>query len=144
MRVFVKNLGAQCLPSYATEGSAGFDLRACLKEPLTIAPKERVRVPTGIAISIEEEGYGGFIFARSGLALNHGITLPNGVGVIDRDYRGEIMVALTNLSDTPYTIQNGDRIAQMVIMPAIAAEFTEVPFLGNTERGTGGFGSTGK
>jgi dUTP pyrophosphatase len=144
MRVFVKNLGAQCLPSYATEGSAGFDLRACLKEPLTIAPKERVRVPTGIAISIEEEGYGGFIFARSGLALNHGITLPNGVGVIDRDYRGEIMVALTNLSDTSYTIQNGDRIAQMVIMPAIAAEFIEVPFLGNTERGTGGFGSTGK
>ena len=132
------------LPSYATPGSAGMDLRACMDAPLTLRPGERVAVPTGFAIALPSPDYAAYIFARSGLGIKHGITLPNCVGVIDSDYRGEILVALTNLSDADYTIQPGDRVAQLVISPVIRADLHVVEDLGETDRGTGGFGSTGK
>lgn len=131
-------------PSYATPGSAGMDLRACIDGPMTIRPMERVKVPTGFAIGLPGPEWVAYIFARSGLGIKSGITLPNCVGVIDSDYRGEIIVALTNLSDTEYTIQPGDRIAQLVIMPVIQAGITVVEELDETQRGAGGFGSTGK
>jgi len=132
------------LPSYATAGSAGMDLRACLDEPLTLKPEERVMVPTGFAISLPGPEWVAYIFARSGLAIKSGVTLPNCVGVIDSDYRGEIKVGLVNHADTDYTIQPGDRIAQLVIMPVTQATITLVDELDDTERGAGGFGSTGK
>ena len=132
------------LPAYATPGSAGMDLRACIDEPLTIQPMERVKVPAGFAISLPGPEYVALIFARSGLGIKSGITLPNCVGVIDSDYRGEIIVALTNLSKEPYTIQPGDRVAQLVIMPVTQADISVVDELDNTERGAGGFGSTGR
>ena len=132
------------LPAYATAGSAGMDLRACIDEPLTIQPMERVKVPAGFAISLPGPEYVALIFARSGLGIKSGITLPNCVGVIDSDYRGEIIVALTNLSKEPYTIQPGDRVAQLVIMPVTQADISVVDELDNTERGAGGFGSTGR
>ena len=131
-------------PAYATAGSAGMDLRACIDEPMTIRPMERVKVPTGFAIALPGPQWVAFIFARSGLGIKSGITLPNCVGVIDSDYRGEIIVALTNLSDTDYTIQPGDRVAQLVIMPVTQARVSVVEELDETERGTGGFGSTGR
>ena len=132
------------LPAYATAGSAGMDLRACIDEPLTIQPMERVKVPAGFAISLPGPEYVALIFARSGLGIKSGITLPNCVGVIDSDYRGEIIVALTNLSKEPYTIQPGDRVAQLVIMPVTQADISVVDELDNTERVAGGFGSTGR
>ena len=131
-------------PAYATAGSAGMDLRACIDEPMTIRPMERVKVPTGFAIALPGPQWVAFIFARSGLGIKSGITLPNCVGVIDSDYRGEIIVALTNLSDTDYTIQPGDRVAQLVIMPVTQADINVVDELDETERGAGGFGSTGR
>ena len=131
-------------PAYATPGSAGMDLRACIDEPMTIRPMERVKVPTGFAIALPGPQWVAFIFARSGLGIKSGITLPNCVGVIDSDYRGEIIVALTNLSDTDYTIQPGDRVAQLVIMPVTQADISVVDELDETERGAGGFGSTGR
>ncbi len=132
------------LPSYATAGSAGMDLRACIDAPLTIQPGERVKVPTGFAISLPGPEWVAYLFARSGLGIRSGITIPNCVGVIDSDYRGEIIVALVNLSDAEYTVQPGDRIAQMVIMPVTQATVTLVEELDDTQRGAGGFGSTGK
>ena len=131
-------------PAYATAGSAGMDLRACIDEPMTIRPMERVKVPTGFAIALPGPQWVAFVFARSGLGIKSGITLPNCVGVIDSDYRGEIIVALTNLSDTDYTIQPGDRVAQLVIMPVTQADISVVDELDETERGAGGFGSTGR
>ena len=131
-------------PAYATAGSAGMDLRACIDEPMTLRPMERVKVPAGFAIALPGPQWAAYIFARSGLGIKSGITLPNCVGVIDSDYRGEIVVALVNLSDTDYTIQPGDRVAQLVIMPVTQAEITVVDELDETERGTGGFGSTGR
>ncbi len=131
-------------PSYATAGSAGMDLRACLDAPLTLAPGDRVGVPTGFAIALPGPEWVAYIFARSGLGIKNGITLPNCVGVIDSDYRGEIIVALTNLSDTPYTIQPGDRVAQLVVSPVTQAHITLTDELDETGRGAGGFGSTGK
>ena len=131
-------------PAYATAGSAGMDLRACIDEPMTIRPMERVKVPAGFAIALPGPQWVAFIFARSGLGIKSGITLPNCVGVIDSDYRGEIIVALTNLSDTDYTIQPGDRVAQLVIMPVTQADIDVVDELDETERGAGGFGSTGR
>ncbi len=132
------------VPSYATAGSAGMDLRACLDEPLTLNPGDRVGVPTGFAIALPGPEWVAYIFARSGLGIKNGITLPNCVGVIDSDYRGELILALTNLSDTPYTVQPGDRVAQLVISPVIQANISVVDELDETERGAGGFGSTGK
>ena len=119
-------------PAYATAGSAGMDLRSCLD------------VPTGFAIALPGPEWVAYIFARSGLGIKNGITLPNCVGVIDSDYRGEIIVALTNLSDTPYTIQPGDRVAQLVISPVVQAQISLVDELDETGRGAGGFGSTGR
>ncbi len=132
------------LPSYATAGSAGMDLRACIDSPLTLRPGDRVMVPTGFAIALPGPEWVAYIFARSGLGIKNGITLPNCVGVIDSDYRGEVKVALTNLSDTDYTVQSGDRVAQLVVSPVIQAKITAVDELDDTGRGAGGFGSTGK
>ncbi len=145
MEFQVKLLSPQVsLPAYATDGAAAMDLTACISQPMTIAPGQLVTVPTGIAIALPGPEYMALIFARSGLGVKHGICLSNGVGVIDSDYRGEIRVGLTNLSQTPYTIQPGDRVAQMAIVPVARARAVPVEELGETRRGAGGFGSTGK
>ena len=144
-QVKVKRLNdSAVLPKRATEGSAGADLYACINEPLTIAPGELVKIPTGIAIELESNDLAAFLFARSGLGVKHGITLSNSVGVVDSDYRGEICVGLCNVSSEPYTIQPNERVAQMVIMPVACADFIETEELSDTVRGEGGFGSTGK
>ena len=132
------------LPEYQSEFSAGADLQACIDEPVTIAPHERALIPSGIAIEPSDNGVGAFIFARSGLASKKGICLANSVGVVDADYRGEIKIALLNTSDEPYTVQPFERIAQLVLMPVIQADFEEADELSDTVRGSGGFGSTGK
>ena len=132
------------LPGRATAGSAGMDLRALLEEPLTLEPGGRASVPTGIAIGLPSPETVGLVFARSGLAIKHGLALATGVGVIDSDYTGEIRVGLVNLSDTAYTIQPDERIAQLVVMPVCLPDILEVEELDQTERGAGGFGSTGK
>lgn len=131
------------LPVRSSEYAAGADLCAVLDEPIVIAPGETVFIHTGIAAEIPE-GYAGFVFARSGLASKTGLAPANKVGVVDSDYRGEFMVALMNHSSVPATVEHGQRIAQMVIMPVAAAEFTLVDSLSDTKRGAGGFGSTGK
>ncbi|NLY43647.1 MAG: dUTP diphosphatase [Clostridiaceae bacterium] len=130
-------------PFYATSGSAGMDLSACIEKPVTIRPGEKIIVPTGIAIQLPSKEYAALIFARSGLGIKHGITMSNGVGVIDSDYTGEIMCGLVNLGAEPYTIQPGDRIAQMVFVPIAVVSLTVVNELHETERGSRGFGSTG-
>ena len=130
-------------PSRATEGSAGLDLAACIDRDVTIAPRQLVCIPTGVAIALPGPEYVALVFARSGLGIRHGIALANGVGVIDSDYRGELQVGLTNLSDTPYTIHPGDRIAQLVVTPVVLPQVEIVEELEDTGRGTGGFGSTG-
>ncbi len=131
------------IPFRATEGSAGMDLYACIDEPVTLEAGEKAVIPTGIAIALPSPELGAFIFARSGLAIKHGIGLLNSVGVIDSDYRGEVCVGLINQLKEPYTVQPDERIAQMVIMPVSLIQPTEVDELDKTERGTGGFGSTG-
>lgn len=131
-------------PYYATDGAAGMDLKACISQPVELKPLGRATVPTGIAIKLPDKRYGAFLFARSGLAVKHGVTLSNCVGVIDSDYTGEIKVGLVNLSDTAYTIQPGERIAQMVILEVAHAVLTQVDELDETARGAGGFGSTGR
>ena len=130
-------------PSRATEGSAGLDLAACIGRDGTFAPRQLVCIPTGVAIALPGPEYVALVFARSGLGIRHGIALSNGVGVIDSDYRGELQVGLTNLSDTPYTIHPGDRIAQLVVTPVVLPQVEIVEELEDTGRGTGGFGSTG-
>ena len=132
------------IPQRATSGSAGADLYACIDTPITLKPGKLAKIPTGIAIELESNELAAFLFARSGLGVKHGITLSNSVGVVDSDYRGEICVGLCNVSDEPYTIQPGERIAQMIIMPVAAAAFVEAASLGSTQRGEGGFGSSGK
>ena len=130
------------LPSYATELSAGLDLRANITESKTIDTLERCLIPTGLKIGLPE-GFEAQIRPRSGLALKHGITVLNSPGTVDADYRGEIGVILVNLSDKPFTINPGERIAQMVIARHEQAQFVEVDFLSESERGEGGFGHTG-
>ena len=130
-------------PFYASAGAAAMDLHACLEEPVTIGPGELVSLPTGIAVALPSPDYMALVFARSGLGVRHGIALSNGVGVIDSDYRGEIKVGLTNLSQTPYTISPGDRIAQLAVVPVVRVTPVPVRDLDETERGSGGFGSTG-
>ena len=132
------------IPFRATEGSAGMDLYACIDEPITLEAGEKAVIPTGIAIALPSSELGAFIFARSGLGIKHGIVPSNCVGVIDSDYRGEIVVGLYNHSDEAYTVNPNDRIAQMAIMPVAAANFIETDELSETERGKSGFGSTGK
>ncbi len=143
LKVKIVNKSDNPLPQYATELSAGMDLRANLTEPLTLAPMERALVPTGLFIELPQ-GYEAQVRPRSGLAIKHGITVLNAPGTIDADYRGEIMVILINLSNEPFTIHHGDRIAQMVIARHETVELIEVQELSDTKRGTGGFGHTGK
>ena len=133
------------MPAYATDGSAAVDLRAALDEgtTVTVAPGERAVIPTGIAISPESKNVVAVVAARSGLGIKKGICLANGIGVIDSDYRGEICVGLLNTSAEPFTVNRGDRIAQMMFMPVYAARFIAADSLDETARGTGGFGSTG-
>ncbi len=132
------------IPFRATEGSAGMDLYACIEEPITLKKGEKAVIPTGIAIALPGPELVALLFARSGLAIKHGIGLLNSVGVIDSDYRGEVCVGVINQLEETYTIQPEERIAQMVIMPVSLIEPVEVQELEDTERGTGGFGSTGK
>lgn len=131
-------------PAYATPGAAAADLCAVLDAPLTLAPGERAMVPTGLAIELPGPDCVALLYARSGLAIKHGLTLPNCVGVIDSDYRGEIKVGLINLGAAPYTVQPGERVAQLCIAPVWQAAFTPADALTDTARGAGGFGSTGK
>lgn len=132
------------IPKRATAGSAGLDLCACIDEPLTVKAGERAVIPSGIAIALENSEVVALVFARSGLAIKHGISLSNSVGVIDSDYRGEICVGIINTSREDYTVNPGERIAQLVLTPVIPAEPVEVESLDETERGAGGFGSTGR
>ena len=133
------------LPQYATPGSAGLDLRACLDAPLTLAPNAWQLVPTGIAIHLKDPGYAAMLLPRSGLGHKHGIVLGNLVGLIDSDYQGQLMVSCWNRSDVAFTIEPMERIAQMVIVPVVQARFNVVEEFGDmTERGVGGYGSTGK
>jgi dUTP pyrophosphatase len=132
------------LPKRGTPGSAGMDLFAAIKEPVSIAPGELVKIPTGVAIGLPGPDYVGLVYARSGLAVRHGIALSNGVGVIDSDYRGELIVGLCNLSREAYVIEPEERIAQLVIAPVYTAKIVETPDLDETDRSSGGFGSTGR
>ncbi len=131
-------------PAYATAGAAAADLCALLDEPLTLAPGQRAMIPTGLAIELPDAQCVALLYARSGLAIKHGLTLPNCVGVIDSDYRGEVRVGLINLGTEPYTVQPGERIAQLCIAPVWQAAFVQANDLSDTDRGAGGFGSTGK
>ena len=131
------------MPTKATEGSAGYDLSAAIKEPMTIQPGEIVRIPTGLAIELPDSDLVAMIYARSGLSVKHGITLPNGVGVIDSDYRGEIKIGAYNFTNEPCIVENGERLAQLVVTQTAALPVLEAEELGETERGEGGFGSTG-
>ena len=132
------------LPHFATGGAACMDLCACMDESITLNAGERHLVPTGIAIALPSAEYVALVFARSGLGIKKGVCLSNGVGVIDSDYRGEIGVGLVNLGDTPHTVQPGDRIAQLMVVPVVQPTLTVVDTLDETERGAGGFGSTGR
>ena len=131
------------LPYYATPGSAAMDLHACVDAPVTIPARGRVVIPTGIAIALPSPDYVALVFARSGLGIKHGIAPANCVGVIDSDYRGEILVGLQNSGDADFTVQPGDRIAQLMVVPVIQARIQMVDELDETQRGAGGFGSTG-
>lgn len=132
------------IPKRATAGSAGMDLYACIDEAVTVEPHACVKIPTGIAIALPCAELGAFIFARSGLAVKHGLAPANCVGVVDSDYRGEVIVGLVNQFNAPYTIEPGERVAQLVIMPVCLPEIEECDELDDTERGEGGFGSSGK
>lgn len=143
MKVQIINKSKHALPTYATEQSAGVDLRANIDEPVTMQPLERKLIPTGLFISLPK-GYEAQVRPRSGLAIKKGVTVLNSPGTIDADYRGEICVILINLSKDPFVIEDGERIAQMVIARHEQAEWEEVQVLDETERGAGGFGHTGK
>lgn len=143
VRVSCKENFEPVLPSYATSGAAGADIRACITAPVVIKPGERALIPTGLLFEIPE-GYEIQVRPRSGLALKHGITCLNSPGTIDSDYRGEIGVILINTGKEDFTVENNDRIAQIVLSPVIRADFVTTGILSETERGSGGFGSTGK
>jgi len=133
----------QHLPTYATSGSAGMDLRACIGEPLTVAPGDTVLIPTGVAVHIADPGLAAVILPRSGLGHKHGIVLGNLVGLIDSDYQGPLMVSCWNRGRDPYTLNPLDRLAQLVIVPVVQAKFEVVDDFEKSERGHGGFGSSG-
>ncbi len=144
MDIRVKKLNKNAkIPFRATEGSAGSDLFACIDNEITLKPNERMLIPTGIAIELNDVNCGAFIFPRSSVSYKSGVSLANCVGVIDSDYRGEIKVPLINHSDKDFVVHNGDRIAQLLIMPLIIPVFNETDELNDTQRGDGGFGSTG-
>ena len=132
------------LPAYATTGSAGLDLRACLDAPLTLAPNTTQLIPTGVAIYLRDPNYAALILPRSGLGHKHGLVLGNLVGLIDSDYQGQLMVSAWNRSDVAYIVQPMDRIAQLVIVPVMQAQFNVVESFPATERAGQGYGSTGK
>lgn len=132
------------LPQYATSGSAGLDLRACIDAPLTIEPGQTVLVPTGLAVHVADPGYAALILPRSGLGHKHGIVLGNLVGLIDSDYQGELMISTWNRGNTTFTLNPLERLAQLVIVPVVQAQFNVVEEFETSERGAGGFGSTGK
>ena len=142
LKVKINNRGRQPLPTYATALSAGMDLRANIEEDITLLPLQRQLVPTGLHIALPE-GYEAQVRPRSGLALKHGITVLNTPGTVDADYRGEIMVLLVNFSNEPFTVKDGERIAQMVITKHEKVDFELVDTLDETERGAGGYGHTG-
>ena len=131
-------------PFYASAGAAAMDLHACMDEAVTIPAGGRKVIPTGIAIALPSADYVALVFARSGLGIKHGVVPSNCVGVIDSDYRGEIMVGLYNSGESEYTVQPADRIAQLMVVPVVQAQIQMVDELDETQRGTGGFGSTGK
>lgn len=143
LKILDPRIGSQ-LPHYATPGSAGLDLRACLDAPLTLNPGETRLIPTGLAIHLADPGYAALILPRSGLGHKHGVVLGNLVGLIDSDYQGELMVSLWNRGQESFTVQPFERIAQMVIVPVVQAKFRLVQEFGQSQRGAGGFGSTGK
>lgn len=143
MKIKIINKSHHQLPEYATSLSAGMDLRAYLEQPVTLKPLERALIPTGLFVELPE-GYEAQIRPRSGLAIKHGLTVLNTPGTIDADYRGEIRVILVNLSTEDFEIKDGERICQMIIATHAHAEWIEVEELNDTERGTGGFGHTGK
>lgn len=132
------------LPSYATDGSAGMDLRACIDDSLTIEPGQTSLIPTGIAIHIADPGIAATILPRSGLGHKHGLVLGNLVGLIDSDYQGQLFISCWNRSDKAYTIEMGDRIAQLVFLPIVQVNLNAVESFDSTERGAGGFGHSGK
>lgn len=142
MKVKIVNTSRNPLPKYATPFSAGMDLHASLEAPVTLAPMQRALIPTGLRIELPA-GYEAQVRPRSGLAIKHGITVLNTPGTIDADYRGEICVILANLSDTPFTVYDGDRIAQLVVTSYARVEWQSVDTLDETARGCGGFGHTG-
>ena len=143
MKIQIINISRHPLPQYATPQSAGVDLRANLNEPIVLKPLQRCLVPTGLFLALPQ-GYEAQVRPRSGLAIKKGITVLNSPGTIDADYRGEVNVILVNLSAEEFVIEDGERIAQMVITPFLTAEFVETAELDETERGAGGFGSTGR
>ena len=132
------------LPQFATPGSAAMDLRACIDEAVTLPALGRAVIPTGLAMALPSEDHVALVFARSGLGIRKGVCLSNGVGVIDSDYRGEIAVGLVNLSAEDYTVMPGDRIAQLMVVPVVQPTVTLTDELDETDRGAGGFGSTGR
>lgn len=143
MKINVKKLNEKAImPTYGSEFAAGADLYACIESEITVAPHTTVMIPTGIAIELPV-GYGGFIYARSGLASKRNLAPANKVGVVDCDYRGEVKVALHNHGETAQTVAVGERIAQLVVAPYVTAQFVETDELSDTVRGAGGFGSTG-
>ncbi len=147
MKLDLKILDArmrEMLPAYATPGSAGLDLRACLERPLVLEPGQTALVPTGLAIHVGDAGYAALILPRSGLGHKHGIVLGNLVGLIDSDYQGELMISTWNRGQTTFTINPMERLAQLVIVPVVQAQFNIVDDFSQSERGAGGFGSTGK
>ncbi|CAE6863661.1 Deoxyuridine 5'-triphosphate nucleotidohydrolase [Paraburkholderia domus] len=147
MKLDLKILDARMrdqLPAYATTGSAGLDLRACLDEPLTLKPGETALVPTGLAIHVADPGYAALILPRSGLGHKHGIVLGNLVGLIDSDYQGQLMISTWNRGETTFVLNPMERLAQLVIVPVVQAEFNIVDDFETSDRGAGGFGSTGK
>lgn len=144
MNVSVKKLRAGAiLPTYGSEEAAGADLYACIDGPVTIAPGETAFIPTGLAMELPK-GYVGLVYARSGLACKRGLAPANKVGVIDSDYRGEFMIALYNQGSVAQTVENGERLAQLVVTPVLTPRYVEAESLSESGRGTGGFGSTGK
>jgi dUTP pyrophosphatase len=147
MKIDIKILDSRLndqMPAYATTGSAGLDLRACLAEPLTLAPNAWQLVPTGMAIYLQDPAFAALILPRSGLGHKHGIVLGNLVGLIDSDYQGQLMVSAWNRSDVVFTIEPMERIAQLVIVPVVQAQFNIVTDFEASQRGEGGYGSTGK
>ena len=145
VRILDARIGREIpLPAYATSGSAGLDLRACLEAPLTLSPGQAQLIPTGLAIHLEDRGLAAVILPRSGLGHKHGIVLGNLVGLIDSDYQGQLMVSCWNRSGTPFSISPGERIAQLVVVPVVQVQLQVVQEFDESERGAGGFGHSGR